>query len=198
MKSLVVCVVVGLSVLFVGYAAAKDSRPAVAPIPAAKPNTEVEWSDTWWPATVVKTKGDKYYIHYDGWGEEWDEWVGKDRIRFNNEKVEAPQQVEVLWGEQWWSATVVKTVGKRYYIHYTGWGDEWDEWVGKDRIYFPTKKATPAAAAKPMVEVQWGGTWWPASILMTTRDQYLIHYEGWGTEWDEWVGQDRIRVPGER
>ena len=40
MKSLVVYAVVGLSVLFVGHAAAQESRPAVAPAPAAKPNTE--------------------------------------------------------------------------------------------------------------------------------------------------------------
>jgi hypothetical protein len=60
------------------------------------------------------------------------------------------------------------------------------------------RSPSPAAAAKPKVEVQWGGTWWPASILMTTRDKYLIHYEGWGAEWDEWVGQDRIRMPGKQ
>ncbi|HEY1861497.1 MAG TPA: Tudor-knot domain-containing protein [Gemmataceae bacterium] len=42
---------------------------------------EVEWQGTWWAAQVVKTNGDRYYIHYTGWDNSWDEWVGPDRIR---------------------------------------------------------------------------------------------------------------------
>ncbi|HEV3260285.1 MAG TPA: Tudor-knot domain-containing protein, partial [Gemmataceae bacterium] len=42
---------------------------------------EVEWQGTWWAAEVVKTNGDRYYIHYTGWDNSWDEWVGPDRIR---------------------------------------------------------------------------------------------------------------------
>jgi hypothetical protein len=42
---------------------------------------EVEWQGTWWPAEVVKTNGDRYYIHYTGWANSWDEWVSPDRIR---------------------------------------------------------------------------------------------------------------------
>ena len=42
---------------------------------------EVEWHGTWWAAEVVKTNGDRYYIHYTGWDNSWDEWVGPDRIR---------------------------------------------------------------------------------------------------------------------
>jgi RNA binding activity-knot of a chromodomain len=44
-------------------------------------------------------------------------------------------QAEVKWGE--WSAEVLKTNGDRYYIHYTGWANSWDEWVGPDRIRMP-------------------------------------------------------------
>ena len=42
---------------------------------------EVEWHGTWWAAEVVKTNGDRCYIHYAGWDNSWDEWVGPDRIR---------------------------------------------------------------------------------------------------------------------
>src|SRR5262249_38367473 len=42
---------------------------------------EVEWNGTWWAAEVVRTSGDRYYIHYTGWANSWDEWVGPDRIR---------------------------------------------------------------------------------------------------------------------
>jgi hypothetical protein len=42
---------------------------------------EVEWQGTWWAAEVVKVNGERYYIHYTGYNNSWDEWVGPDRIR---------------------------------------------------------------------------------------------------------------------
>ena len=42
---------------------------------------EVEWQGTWWAAEVVNTNGNRYYIHYTGWANSWDEWVTPDRIR---------------------------------------------------------------------------------------------------------------------
>ncbi len=51
---------------------------AKAPVAVA----EVKWEGEWYPAHVLQTKGDKYYITYVGYDSSWDEWVGKDRIRF--------------------------------------------------------------------------------------------------------------------
>lgn len=46
---------------------------------------------------------------------------------------------------------------------------------------------------KGEIEVKWGGTWFPATILKTENQKTLIHYDGWGSNWDEWVTSDRIR-----
>jgi len=46
------------------------------------------------------------------------------------------------------------------------------------------------------IEVQWGVSWYSASLLAQSGDQYLIHYEGWSSSFDEWVGADRIRAAG--
>jgi hypothetical protein len=192
-----------LVLLLTGYcsdAAAKEFVPAVAPAPADKPKAdarkaEVEWGGKWWAATVVKTLGDKYYIHYDNDSADWDEWVGKDRIRFVGDRKAEPK-VEVIWGERWWLATVLKTEGKRYYIRYDGWGDSSNEWVGKDRIYFPTGKAPDAKAADVRkAEVEWGGKWWPATVLKTEGGKYYIRYDGYSDNSNEWVGKERIRFP---
>jgi hypothetical protein len=48
------------------------------------------------------------------------------------------------------------------------------------------------------VEVQWGGTWWPAEVLQVRGNQYYIHYTGWSNSWDEWVPECRIRPCGPR
>ncbi len=45
------------------------------------------------------------------------------------------------------------------------------------------------------VEVEWQGSWYAAVIRERRGDQWLIHYDGYGDEWDELVGEDRIRAP---
>ena len=54
--------------------------------PGAKVAVEVEWGRRWWPAEIVEQKGETYYIKYIGWSSSFNEWVGKDRIRFPNGK----------------------------------------------------------------------------------------------------------------
>jgi RNA binding activity-knot of a chromodomain len=71
-----------------------------------------------------------------------------------------------------------------------------------------TRSISPAAAAprdkgngipgvdegmKPDCEVLWGGVWYDAKVLKKEKDRWFIHYVGWGSNFDEWVGKDKIR-----
>ena len=110
------------------------------------------------------------------------------------------------------------------YIGYDGWGNEWDEWVGADRMRprggaaavaapaapaaaAPTAPPAAAAPAAPpaapnpcpmggSVSVLWNGDWYNATIEAgpNAMGQCYIGYDGWGDEWDEWVGSDRMRA----
>lgn len=41
----------------------------------------VEWKGSNYPAVIIEVVGgEKYKIHYEGYGNEWDEVVGNDRI----------------------------------------------------------------------------------------------------------------------
>jgi hypothetical protein len=51
----------------------------------------------------------------------------------------------------------------------------------------------PVAAAGAKVEVQWGGTWYPAEVMAVNGGSTRIHYTGWASSWDEWVPPARIR-----
>jgi hypothetical protein len=51
----------------------------------------------------------------------------------------------------------------------------------------------PAKANSP-IEVQWGGSWFPAEVLRVNGGLTLIHYTGWGSSSDEWVSAARIRL----
>lgn len=42
----------------------------------------VSWKSSWYPATVIQLGNHKVKIHYDGYQNNWDEWVGRERIRY--------------------------------------------------------------------------------------------------------------------
>jgi hypothetical protein len=104
----------------------------------------VLWKGTWYPASVLKAKGTECFIHYDGYGSNWDEWVGPDRIRVTSSGAPTPTMasafgegdaVSVLWKGTWYPAHVLKVQGGgRYRIHYDGYDNSWDENVGPSRI----------------------------------------------------------------
>ena len=51
-------------------------------MPIANPkDVMVEWHSYWYGAEVLRRSGPEYFIHYTGYGSNWDEWVGPDRIR---------------------------------------------------------------------------------------------------------------------
>ena len=53
--------------------------------------------------------------------------------------------------------------------------------------------AQVAAIEKPEIEVEWKGKWWPATVLKKDGERTQIHYIGYGSDWNEWVMQERIR-----
>ena len=48
-------------------------------------------------------------------------------------------------------------------------------------------------AAGDQVKVEWKGEWWDALVREVMADKYLIHYVGFDSSWDEWVGPERIQ-----
>ncbi|GEM_PF-4479664 len=42
--------------------------------------------------------------------------------------------VHVKWGDQWYDATVVRREGRRVLVHFDGWSNSFDQWVGSDRV----------------------------------------------------------------
>jgi hypothetical protein len=132
---------------------------------ACKPNYAVgdhvlvEWEGNVYPAVVVKVKGPgKYQIHYDGYEDTWDEEVPRARIKglvegdvvnpeppakvrekalkaAQTNKFKIGDQVRVEWHGRLYNAQITAIVGReKYRIHYEGYGSEWDENVGLDRI----------------------------------------------------------------
>jgi hypothetical protein len=143
-------------------------------------------------------------VSYDGAGPEWNEAVGMDRIRTQaggassgpaqdyrpGEKVLVTSQNRVLL------ADVVGQLGATAWrVHYDGFGPEAVEYVGADRIRRPYlgMSAHPVGEA---VTVDVNGQPLPARIVAVTGpDRWLVRYDGYGPQYDQEIGQDRLRAP---
>ncbi len=100
------------------------------------------------------------------------------------------EKVKVEWKGGWYTATILKVDNNKYFIHYDGYGSNWDEWIGPGRM---KSLAGPAYSVGDSVQVKWKGTWYPAKILKAQGGQFFIHYDGYGSNWDEWVGLGRMK-----
>jgi hypothetical protein len=63
--------------------ACKKSDTTETPAAAWKAGdkVDIEWKGSWWQGEVLEVKDGKYKVHYTGWSNSWDEWVGSERLR---------------------------------------------------------------------------------------------------------------------
>lgn len=99
-------------------------------------------------------------------------------------------KVKVEWKGGLFPATILKVEDGKYLVHYDGYASSWDEWVTEDRI---KNSSAPEYNAGDSVKVKWKGKWYPAKVLKVNNGKYLIHYEGFESSWDEWVGPGRMK-----
>ena len=127
---------------------------------------------------------------------------------------DAAKRLFVDWKGTWYPAEILSSANGSYFIRYSGYGSEWDEWVTPDRMRYsdpleapPQNRGTPPDSTVDLTVrmaptpgdpvVLWGNQWWRAEVLRTEGDKSLIRYVGYGAEWDEWVGADRFKVYSE-
>jgi hypothetical protein len=99
-------------------------------------------------------------------------------------------KVKVEWKGGLYPATIIKAEDGKYLVHYDGYASSWDEWVTENRI---KSSSAPEYDAGDSVKVKWKGKWYPAKVLKVNNGKYLIHYEGYESNWDEWVGPGRMK-----
>lgn len=150
----------------------------------------------WYDATIINVSNDnQYYVHYEGWGNNYDEWVTADRVQFTNGygvgSLQIGQQVKVLQNGTFYDARILQIANNQYYVEYIGYGGE-KEWVTIDRIQgsgYSTNTSPLYAGQK--INVYLNGVLHPATILQIINNKYYVRYED--ISFYEWVTIDRIR-----
>lgn len=128
--------------------------------------------------------------------------------------------VWVEWEGRDYPAYIVDRKDKaRFRVHFDGYESRWDEDVTLERIKgrvegTATTPPPPDKVARAMgivpkpsnsvgapsafnvgdrIRVRWRGSLYAATIqALAGPGKVLVHYEGYGTEWDEVVGEDRV------
>lgn len=96
---------------------------------AIQSKVNVEWEGKPYKAVILDSKNDFYYVKYEGYGDEWNEWVMYDRISTGKEK-----KAEIEYQGKWYKGLVLTEGDKKYFVRYEGFDYTWDEWVGPERI----------------------------------------------------------------
>lgn len=128
---------------------------------------EIDWSGMWYKGTVKEVASGKYKVHYEGWSDTYDEWVGPERLRKTAGSGKTVTEKEKPKEEKK-ATTETKTTGDK-------------------------TSDSPTYQKNQKVEINWSGTWYKGTILEVSNGKYKVRYDGWGSAYDEWVGQERLR-----
>ncbi len=176
-------------------AAAPTAPQAEAPPQfSAGSKVEVQRNSKWLPATVVQTAGDKWLVSYEGWGPEWNETVGADRIRALPVVYKPGDKVLVQMANRLAAAEIVmQATPNLWRVHYDGYGPEVGEIVGPARLRQPFSGKALHAVGDP-VGVEFQGQVLGGKILqVAAADRFVVRFPTFGPDYDQEVTNDRLR-----
>jgi hypothetical protein len=109
--------------------------------------------------------------------------------------------VEVLSSRRWYSGVVLETKPGQWFVSFDDFYSNHDQWVGADQIREPQNNKPaeaelveePTFTADEKVEVLSKRVWYPATVLEAKDRVWKITYDDYGSQYDEWVGKNRIR-----
>ncbi len=127
----------------------------------------VEWRGAYYPAVIVGMEGSsRFRIHYDGYGDDWEEWITATKIQ---ERLPTST-----------SASPAAAMPRP---------------IARTSASASSPPQPPSVyRIGDRVRVEWRGTIYPATVITVLGgDRYRVHYDTYGQEWDENVGLNRIQ-----
>lgn len=126
----------------------------------------VEWEGRDYPAYVIEQKSRaRLHVHFDGYDTRWDEDVTPDRVKGRIEGLATPPPPP---------EKVARAMGLR---------PEPSASAGVPSVF----------KVGDRVRVRWRGSVYSGAIVSRSGpSKLLVHYDGYGSEWDEIVPEDRI------
>src|SRR5690349_24016159 len=89
-----------------------------------------------------------------------------------------------------YTGTVKDISNNQYKIKYDG--VDFEAWLTRDQFKLLDNSSSKYSVGDK-VEILWSGSWYKGEVLEVNNDKYKIHYDGYGSNWDEWVTSERLR-----
>ena len=87
---------------------------------------------------------------------------------------------------------IVKEISNNQYkIKYDG--VDFEAWLKRDQFKLLDNSSSKYSVGSK-VEILWSGSWYKGEILEVNNGKYKIHYDGYGSNWDEWVTSERLKT----
>jgi hypothetical protein len=139
---------------------------------------------------VIGGDSEKLLIRFYNYNKALDKPVTKSKIALSTfETFPEKSEVKVLQKCKEWDAIVIESSDGFHLVTYPGWGEEWNEWLMSDRIICLKEEEQN----RRKCQVKWHDNWYGAEVYRSRNKMYRIHYDGHSSNWDEWVGESRIR-----
>ena len=154
----------------------------------------------WLPGTIVQPMGsDRFMVAYDGFGPQWNEAVGMDRIKAGaavatvdfhpGDKVVVTSQGHLMLGD-----VLQQIAAGTWRVHYDGYGPEAAENVTSDRLRRPFLGVS-AHAVGEAVSVEANGQTLPAKVIAATaQNRWIVRFDGYNPQYDQEVTAERIHA----
>lgn len=97
----------------------------------AREKVEVNWNGRWYPATVLKDDGNRFYVHFEDGTRLDDRWISQSYVR---KRYGVGSRVEVKWKGEWYDAKITKVNGSKFFVHYAGYDRSFDQWVDRAAV----------------------------------------------------------------
>jgi len=185
---------------------------------------EILFGGKWYPGTVLEAGEGKWKVHYDGYADSWDTWLGADKLRpaggggaepappGGGAELETGEMAEASWNNSWYEVKILAIDGNRVQVRW--WETAQVEWIERERIrrkgefkeILPRKGREGNGGGLPAVkmvgrevEVFWNGKWYPARVEKAEGNRLSIRYVGFESSaatQSEWVSLPRVREVG--
>jgi hypothetical protein len=92
-----------------------------------------------------------------------------------------------------YTGTIKDINNNQYKVKYDG--VDFEAWLTRDQFKLLDNSSSKYAVGSK-VEILWSGSWYKGEVLEVNNGKYKIHYDGYGSNWDEWVTTERLRAQG--
>lgn len=161
---------------------------------------KVLWNDKIYDATIIDMEGFQYKIRYKGYSDYWNEWITEKRIpseeKINILKTQTKRNVlKVGIAITILGAIILILLLKKSTNTYK---PSDIEPIQKTNSSYGTEDSKNNLLPTDYkigdkVQVNWKGSYYKASIIDKSGSQYKISYDGYGSQWDEWVNIEKIK-----